>query len=233
MSENEYTDIYLENITDPSFTGTIFSSDLEHALNSFHLNMPLHQRTIPTPFSKSYYGIGFLYPNLWNERFSEIVSDLITGGFVNYHLEKMTKSKWNMMQTYFETENVVLNLHHLGFGFQICLILAYLAFVTFLVEIGYHWTKNFCKKCSYGIRKKTKSGKEIKNSYLNKSFQEEPKLKSNSGNNKRLASKTHLLTSKEDEYSSDDSNVSNKSMLTKAFGKKVRNSSKGSAQARC
>lgn len=93
------------------------------------------KRFVPVPITKSYYAVGFSYENLWNERLEEIIEGLISGGIINFHLEKYTKSKWNVMDQNIETEKVVLNMSHLGFGFQICFFLLYLAFLVFLVEL--------------------------------------------------------------------------------------------------
>ncbi|CAG9811245.1 unnamed protein product [Chironomus riparius] len=216
VSDYEYSDIYIDNISDPSFKGTLFSSDLEHAMNVYYLNMPIETRFIPTPFTKSYYAIGFIFPNLWNERFKEIISDLITGGFVNYHLELMTKSKWNMIRTSFEPENIVLNLHHLGFGFQICLIFAYLSFVTFLAEIGYFSTVRYWRRRAsrHKIIMVLSASKNQKFN-LNKNHCE------NCAEQLIQSNKQSALLS-EDENSSDDSNTSAKSMLGRAFGRRVK-----------
>ncbi|KAL7013534.1 hypothetical protein ACKWTF_015450 [Chironomus riparius] len=216
VSDYEYSDIYIENISDPSFKGTLFSSDLEHAMNVYYLNMPIETRFIPTPFTKSYYAIGFIFPNLWNERFKEIISDLITGGFVNYHLELMTKSKWNMIRTSFEPENIVLNLHHLGFGFQICLIFAYLSFVTFLIEIGYFSTVRYWRtRASRHKIIMVLSASKNQKFNLNKNHCE------NCAEQLFQSDKQSALVS-EDENSSDDSNTSGKSMLGRAFGRRVK-----------
>jgi hypothetical protein len=225
VSEEEYSNIYLENITYPSFTGTVFSSDLESALNAHYLNVRLNRRFIPTPFSKSYYGIGFAYPNLWNERFHSIIEDLITGGFVNYHLEKMTKSKWNIVPTYFETENVVLNLDHLGFGFQICLIAAYLSFVTFLIEVGYFWVRNHLHRRKRKVKHEITLVKSVMPTLVTisiENLQKQPQIKSdNVTNAKQWARISRLTKCPEDEYSSDDSNTSKESILGKVFGQRV------------
>ena len=180
------------------------------------------RRFISTHFSKSYYGIGFVYQNLWIERFHDIISDLITGGLVNYHLEEMTKSKWNMLPTYFETDNVVLNLNHLGFGFQICFISAYLAFVTFLIEIGYFWVKNYCNCRKRKEKHKIIMVQSVKTASKSKSsenLQEKPSIKADV---EKLVVKSSILKSSDDEYSSDGSNSSKESMLRKAFGKRVK-----------
>ena len=187
--------------------------------------MPITSRFIPSPITKSYYAFGFMYPNLWNERLNEIISDLITGGFVNYHLEKMTKSKWNLMQAQFETENVVLNLHHLGFGFQICLIFAYLAFLTFLFEIVWVWMKSCWKSYNHECQKRKKhkiimvlSAKNTHRLHLNKDKKFD-----------KSAQMTQHPKIADDEYSSDDSNSSKHSILRRAFGKKVKHTEKNGA----
>ena len=139
----EYTDIYIENLTDPSFTGTVLTCDIEHKLHSFYKEISMPRRFVPTPISKSYYGIGFLYPNLWAERFNEIVEGLVSGGIMNFYLERMTKSKWNLMDANDDPEKVVLNMTHLGFGFQICFFSIYFALLTFVLEIIVHWIVSF------------------------------------------------------------------------------------------
>jgi len=86
-----------------------------------------------------------MYSNLWNERLQEIIEGFITGGIVNLHLERFTKSKWNLEKNDFETEKVVLNLSHLGFGFQICFFMTYAAFLVFLGELIVNWMKRRVK----------------------------------------------------------------------------------------
>jgi len=142
VSPSEYTDIYIENLTDPSFTGTVLTCDIEHKLHSFYKAISMPRIFIPTPITKSYYGIGFKYPNLWAERFNEIVEGLVTGGIMNFFLERMTKSKWNLMNINEDPEKVVLNLSHLGFGFQICFMSIYVALVVLILEITINWIKS-------------------------------------------------------------------------------------------
>lgn len=140
-----YTKIYTENITDPLFKGTILTSDIDHAMSIFYSETPYPKRYIPIPITKSFYSFGFLFPNLWDERLQEMISKFITGGIINYFLESMTKSKWNLMQPDLESEKVILSLKHLGFGFQICFFSAYIAFLTFLGELAYFWVKEMWK----------------------------------------------------------------------------------------
>lgn len=45
------------------------------------------------------------------------------------------------MPVHFEPEKIVLNLDHLGFGFQICFFSAYFALVTFVGELTWYWGK--------------------------------------------------------------------------------------------
>lgn len=112
--------------------------DLEHMLRCFYHELFLPERFVQTPFTKSYYALKFLYPNLWNEKILEIVSGLITGGILNYHLESLTKSQWNIKDKP-QTQNIVLNLSHLGFGFQICFFLLYGSLLTFMLEFLVFW----------------------------------------------------------------------------------------------
>jgi len=114
--------------------GTILTCDIEHSLNMYYLRTPIPKRFVSIPITKSYYAVGFSYANLWNERFEEIIEGLITGGIVNFHLEKYTKSKWNLMSQDSESEKVVLNMSHLGFGFQICFFALFATFLVFCVE---------------------------------------------------------------------------------------------------
>ena len=100
------------------------------------------KRLVSIPITKSYYGIGFKYVNLWAERFQEIIEGLVTGGIVNFLLQKMTKSKWNLMKIEDHSEKIVLNLSHLGFGFQICFFALYGALLIFLMEFVVYWIKN-------------------------------------------------------------------------------------------
>ena len=134
-SNSDYREIYFSKLFDSSFTGTILTCDIEHALNIYNSQTRIPTKFVSIPITSSYYAFGFLYPNLWNERLQEIISGLITGGIINYHLEKYTKSKWNFILDDIESEKVVLNLSHLGFGFQICFFLLYLALVVFIIEL--------------------------------------------------------------------------------------------------
>ena len=135
----QYIEIYTENLTDPSFTGTVLTCDVEHKLHNFFREISMPSRFVATPITKSPYGIGFQHPNLWAERFNEIVEGLVTGGILNYFLERMTKSKWNLMNTSDDGEKVVLNMSHLGFGFQICFYFLYVALVVFIFEMIVRW----------------------------------------------------------------------------------------------
>ncbi|CAG9811075.1 unnamed protein product [Chironomus riparius] len=139
VSNHVYTEIYTNKISDPSFTGTVLTCDIEHQLNIYFSQVSFPKRFIPTPITKSFYAIGFLYPNLWNERLQEIIEGFITGGIINLHMERFTKSKWNLENNDFETEKVVLNLSHLGFGFQICFFMIYAAFLVFFGELIVLW----------------------------------------------------------------------------------------------
>jgi len=107
-------------------------------------------RFISIPITKIYYAIGFDDLNIWAERFNEIIDGLISGGIINNILERMTKSKWNLMKVNEgESEKIVLNLSHLGFGFQICFCALYAALVIFILEFFVFWVKN----CSKAIKK--------------------------------------------------------------------------------
>jgi hypothetical protein len=139
LAKENYTTYYIYNLTDPSTVGAVLTSDIDHNLNMYYYERPLPKRFVPVPISKSYYAVGFSFPNLWNERLLEIVEALITGGIVNYHLEKYTKSKWSEMSNQLDSERVVLNLSHLGFGFQICFFALYAAFLVFCLEIVVKW----------------------------------------------------------------------------------------------
>jgi hypothetical protein len=100
------------------------------------------KRFVPIPISNSVYGIGFKYKNIFVERFDEIIQGLVTGGIMKYIVEKMTKSKWNMMDVHVKSQKVVLNFSHLGFGFQICLFALFSALVVFILEFFVFFIKN-------------------------------------------------------------------------------------------
>ena len=124
----------MNNLTDPSFTGTFLSSDVEHDISMHYLETKMAKRFVSAPIMNSYFTMGFFYPNLWDERLEEIIEGLITGGIINWHLEKYTKSKFNA-KTREYSQKVVLNLSHLGFGFQICFYMLYIALLAFCMEI--------------------------------------------------------------------------------------------------
>jgi len=145
LTNKEYSDFYYHNLTDPSIRGSVLTCDVEHNLNMFYVEHPLPNRFVPVPISKSYYAVGFSFPNLWNERFLEIIEGLVTGGIINHHLEKYTKSKWNFLCNQFDSRKVVLNLSHLGFGFQICFFALYAAFLTFCLELVIKWYRSRTK----------------------------------------------------------------------------------------
>lgn len=142
VSNQEYSNIYFNKLTNPSFKGTIITCDLEHALNVFYSKTPMPKRFVPIPISNSFYGVGFEFKNMFAERFDEIIQGLVTGGIMKYIVEKMTKSKWNMMDIHVKSEKIVLNLSHLGFGFQICFFALYSALVTFILEFFVFWVIN-------------------------------------------------------------------------------------------
>lgn len=130
---------------DPSFKGVIYTCDLEHELNTLFLNAPNLKAFTLNSITKSYYAVGFSYPNLWNERFQEIVEGLITGGIINQYLKKYKdysrKSKFDDLKS----DKVILNLSHLGFGFQICFFVIYSALVVFLIELLVFWGRIYFK----------------------------------------------------------------------------------------
>jgi len=142
VSNQEYSDIYFENLTDPSFKGTILTCDLEHALNVLHSKTPMPKRFVTISISSSFYGVGFAYYNIFAERFDEIIQGLVIGGIMKFIVEKMTKSKWNMMDVHVKTEKVVLNFSHIGFGFQICLFALFVTLVAFILEFFVFCIKN-------------------------------------------------------------------------------------------
>jgi len=104
--------------------------------------MPMPRRFVPVPLTKSYYGMAFLYQNLWNERLQEIIDGLISGGIIDNFLNKKIKSRWNLMPQVFKSEKVILNLTHLGFGFQICFFVLYGSLLVFLGELFVFWITN-------------------------------------------------------------------------------------------
>jgi len=114
-----YKEIYYDYLNDPSFEGTIATCDIVHDLNSYIMEKPLPKRFIPIPITKSSNAFGFMHPNLWNERLQEIIDGLLSGEIINHWLEKFTKSKWALMLNEVENHQIVLNLSHLGFGFQL------------------------------------------------------------------------------------------------------------------
>jgi len=129
----------MRNLTDPSFKGVIYTCDLEHELNTLFLNAPNLKAFILNSITKSYYAVGFSYPNLWNERFQEIVEGLITGGIINQYLKKYKDYSRKSKVEDLESDKVILNLSHLGFGFQICFFVIYSALVVFLIELLVFW----------------------------------------------------------------------------------------------
>jgi len=135
VSNPDYREIYFSKLFDSTFKGTILTCDIEHALNIYYSRVRMPIRFVSIPITSSYYAFGFLYPNLWNERLQEIISGLINGGIINYYLDIYTKSKWNLNLDDIESEKIVLNLSHLGFGFQICFFLLYIALVVFIIEL--------------------------------------------------------------------------------------------------
>lgn len=163
ISSYEYTQTYLEYISNPSFTGAILTCDIEHEMFIFFSQVPIPKRFIPTPITRSIYAIGFVYPNLWNERLQEIIEGFITGGIINLHLERITKSKWNLEKNDFESEKVVLNLSHLGFGFQICFFMIYAAFLTFLGELFVFWRNQRAQQNAQRLR-------QLRRRTVNKNF---------------------------------------------------------------
>ncbi|KAL7017485.1 hypothetical protein ACKWTF_010395 [Chironomus riparius] len=164
VSNTEFINIYYENLTDPSFTGTILTCDLEHKMSNFYRQIAMPERFVPTSFGKSYYGIGFQYPNLWAERFNEIVEGLVTGGIMNFYIERMTKSKWNQMEANDHSEKTMLDMTNLSFCFQICFFLLYLSFVLFIFELIVNWTGKFLE------RFRTVKDSKIGISIVNKDF---------------------------------------------------------------
>ena len=100
------------------------------------------KRFVPIPISNSFYGVGFAYENIFAERFDEIIQGLVTGGIMKFIVEKMTKSKWNMMDVHVKSEKIVLNLSHLGFGFQICFFALFAALLVFILEFFMFCVKN-------------------------------------------------------------------------------------------
>ena len=127
-----FSNIYINNLSDPSFTGTALSCDVEHELHMYYFKTQRAKRFVSAPVTNSYYTIGFLYPNLWDERLEEIIEGLITGGIIDWYFEKYTKSKWNTKAYEAPSKKVVLNLSHLGFGFQICFYVLYVAFLKWI-----------------------------------------------------------------------------------------------------
>ena len=83
VDRDEMFRIYTQNLTDPSFKGVIYTCDLEHELNTLFMNPPNLKAFVLNSITKSYYAVGFSYPNLWNERFQEIIESLITVGIIN------------------------------------------------------------------------------------------------------------------------------------------------------
>lgn len=86
--------------------------------------------------------MAFIYQNLWNERLQEIIGGLISGGIIDNFLNKKIKSRWNLMPQVFKSEKIILNLTHLGFGFQICFFVLYGSLLFFLGELFVFWIRN-------------------------------------------------------------------------------------------
>lgn len=126
----------MKNLSDSSFKGTLFTCDINHKLDIVLFGAPRHKILSSYVFPNSYYTLGFFYPNLWNERLSEIIEGLISGGIIKWKLEKWTKWKYKISSAPSENEKIVLNLSHLGFGFQICFFFNYVSFLVFLVELA-------------------------------------------------------------------------------------------------
>jgi hypothetical protein len=104
------------------------------------------KRFVPIPITKIYFAMGFDDLNIWAERFEEIIEGLISGGIINFLVEKMTKSKWNLLKIQERSEKIVLNLSHLGFGFQICFFALYTALLVFILELFVFWTIKIVNK---------------------------------------------------------------------------------------
>ena len=126
-------------MTDPSFKGVIYTCDLEHKLDIFYSDVPATKAIIVDSITKSFYAVGFLSPNLWNERFQEIVDGLITGGIINQYMKGYIDSMNEFKFEDLKADNVILNLSHLGFGFQICFFVLYSSLLVFLIELLVFW----------------------------------------------------------------------------------------------
>ena len=145
VSRDELLDMYMQNLTNPSFKGVIYTCDLEHIFNTLYMNAPNIKAFTLDSISKSYYAVGFLYPNLWNERLQEIVESLVTGGIVNQYLKKFTNVYKESNFEELKSDKIILNLSHLGFGFQICFFVLYSALFVFLMEFLVCWGGTYYK----------------------------------------------------------------------------------------
>lgn len=99
------------------------------------IETPMPKYSIQSPIPDSQYGFGFVYPNLWQERLQEIMEGLVTGGFINMLFDRYTKSKWNVISNELGMDRTLIDLSHLAFVFQICLIVYYGAFLVFIGEL--------------------------------------------------------------------------------------------------
>jgi len=54
VSSEVFADIYVNNISDPSFKGTVLTCDIEHEMNIFYQQSPIPKRFVSTPISKSF-----------------------------------------------------------------------------------------------------------------------------------------------------------------------------------
>lgn len=135
VSKDEYRDIFIQNLTDPSFKGTVLTCDIFHELQNFYGKMSISRRYIPVPIQKAYFGVGFSELNFLDERLNEIVEGLVSGGIINHFIEKMTKSKWNLKDETKYPRKSKLDLNDLSFGFQSCLFLLCISFLVLILEL--------------------------------------------------------------------------------------------------
>jgi len=124
----------LSDLSDPSFRGAYFETQTEFDLLIDATETPTPKNPIQVPFADSQYAFGFVYTNLWNERLLEIVEGLVSGGIIDMHLDRYTKSKWSLMSNELGMYRNLIGIEHLTFVFQIYVIAGYVAFLVLLGE---------------------------------------------------------------------------------------------------
>lgn len=137
-----------EITTNSSFKGCILDENIASLVRRNDLKANITWDILPEQVISFHYAFAFFSHHFLFPIFNEKIEQLINGGFIDFWMKHLTKTRW-ILEKPDPPEPVVLTMNHLEIGFQIWLICLLASFVIFLGETssrGFVYLKKLASK---------------------------------------------------------------------------------------